>query len=150
MRYDELEGKCERCFSLPEEVFTGEKAWMDESLDETRILESAFIRVHEFLIQEVEKRKSELEKENYSAFKTEEYKLELSRTKHIRLLEEKLDRQEAKAKWEPTPEKRSAINRTKNEILKAREEFERELRKIRNSSSIRHKIDLFQVYAGRW
>ncbi|MCE9501066.1 MAG: DEAD/DEAH box helicase family protein [Leptospira sp.] len=102
--------------------------------------------VFEKLESIAEKKKETLKNNTLSIFKKEEYKVDVSHQKYIRQLEEKLMRQEAKHKWSPAPEKRAVINRTKNEIMKAREEHDRQVRKIRNASQIRHRAQLFQVY----
>ena len=78
----------------------------------------------------------------------EEFKIEVTSQKAIRQLQEKLNRQEAQEKWDPRPERKSVINRTKNEIMKTREDYEREMRKVRNGSTIHFRIELFQAYIG--
>ncbi|EMO25237.1 hypothetical protein LEP1GSC170_4269 [Leptospira interrogans serovar Bataviae str. HAI135] len=42
--------------------------------------------------------------------------------------------------------RKSAMNRTRNEIQKVKEDFDRELRKVRNGKTIQHRFQLFQVY----
>ncbi|HMZ58732.1 MAG TPA: ATP-dependent helicase, partial [Leptospiraceae bacterium] len=111
-------------------------------------LEYALIKTSEILKIDSEKRKDEIHKETVSLFRKEEYKLEKSEEKAIRQLEEKLDRQEAVSKWNPSADRGHVISRTKNEILKTRENFEKELRKIRSGSNIRISLELFQVYCG--
>ena len=74
--------------------------------------------------------------------------IEVTSQKAIRQLQEKLNRQEAQEKWDPRPERKSVINRTKNEIMKTREDYEREMRKVRNGSTIHFRIELFQAYIG--
>lgn len=111
-------------------------------------LEYALIKTSETLKIDSEKRKDEIHKETVSLFRKEEYKLEKSEEKAIRQLEEKLDRQEAVSKWNPSADRGHVISRTKNEILKTRENFEKELRKIRSGSNIRISLELFQVYCG--
>ena len=64
----------------------------------------------------------------------------------IRQLEEKLMRQEAAYKWDNRPEKKAVLHRTMKEIQKAKEEFEIEIRKIKNGARIQQKIELFQLY----
>ena len=92
--------------------------------------------------------KEELIKNTLSIFKKEEFKIEVTSQKAIRQLQEKLNRQEAQEKWDPRPERKSVINRTKNEIMKTREDYEREMRKVRNGSTIHFRIELFQAYIG--
>ncbi|HMV40898.1 MAG TPA: SNF2-related protein [Leptospiraceae bacterium] len=111
-------------------------------------VESGFIRCYEKLLNIVETRKDELVKNTLSIFKKEEFKIEVTSQKVIRQLQEKLNRQEAQEKWDPRPERKSVINRTKNEIMKVREDYEREIRKVRNGSTIHSRIELFQVYIG--
>lgn len=79
-------------------------------------------------------------------FQKEEFKIRTSNQNTLRQLEEKLMRQEAAFKWEGKPEKKSAMNRTRNEIQKVKEDFDRELRKVRNGKTIQHRFQLFQVY----
>ncbi|MEM7184710.1 MAG: hypothetical protein AAF518_27695, partial [Spirochaetota bacterium] len=96
----------------------------------------------------IESYKKKLNQETHSIFKKEEYKIELASKNHIRHLEEKLMRQEAKVKWEQKSENKAVTNRTKNEILKAKEEMEKKLREVKRGSQIKHQINLFQVYYG--
>ena len=119
----------------------------DNAKDKLNI-ESSFIRCYERLLQTVEKRKEELVKNTLSIFKKEEFKIEVTSQKVIRQLQEKLNRQEAQEKWDPRPERKAVINRTKNEIMKTREDYEREMRKVRNGSTIHFRIELFQTYIG--
>jgi SNF2 family DNA or RNA helicase len=115
--------------------------------DKTAI-EAALIRVSEQVEIDTEVHKEKLFEKTKSLFLREEYKMELTNQKTLRELHEKLDRQEAQLKWNLKPEKKSALSRTKNEILRKREEHELELRKIRNGSNINKKIELFQLYIG--
>ncbi|MBK7053568.1 MAG: DEAD/DEAH box helicase family protein [Leptospiraceae bacterium] len=119
----------------------------DKSSDRVRI-ESSFIKCYTKLLETVESRKEELIKNTLSIFKKEEFKIEVTSQKAIRQLQEKLNRQEAQEKWDPRPERKSVINRTKNEIMKTREDYEREMRKVRNGSTIHFRIELFQAYIG--
>ncbi len=114
----------------------------------TEIMERELISCYPKIERFVETKKEQLSSETLSIFQKEEYKIELSHQKTIRQLEEKLNRQEAALKWEAKPEKKAVVHRTKNEIAKIKENFEIELRKIRNGSKIHHSIDLFQVYIG--
>ncbi|MDZ4725181.1 MAG: SNF2-related protein [Leptospira sp.] len=109
-------------------------------------IETAFIQSYPQILKEVENRKEVLGKETLSIFQKEEYKVELSHQKMIRQLEEKLMRQEAAYKWDNRPEKKAVLHRTMKEIQKAKEEFEIEIRKIKNGARIQQKIELFQLY----
>ena len=120
---------------------------VDNAKDKLNI-ESSFIRCYERLLLTVENRKEELVKNTLSIFKKEEFKIEVTSQKVIRQLQEKLNRQEAQEKWDPRPERKAVINRTKNEIMKTREDYEREMRKVRNGSTIHFRIELFQTYIG--
>jgi ERCC4-related helicase len=102
--------------------------------------------INPLLDAKIEDRKDKLTQETNTLFLKEEYKIQASHQKNIRQLEEKLMRQEASYKWEGKPENKAVINRTKNEILRAKEDYERELQKVRSGSKIRHKKRLFQVY----
>ena len=111
-------------------------------------LENALLNIIPKLNEDVQVRKRDLEVQTEQLFLSEEYKIKLMNQKTIRHLKEKLDRQEANARWEPKPEKKAAVNRTKNEIQKANEEFYREMNKIQKERNIRTKYTLFQVYFG--
>lgn len=108
--------------------------------------ETNFISACEALDQAMEARKRELYEQTKDLFLKEEYKIRNSNQNTLRQLEEKLMRQEAAFKWEGKPEKKSAMNRTKNEIQKVKEDFEVELRKVRVGKDIRHRFELFQAY----
>ena len=90
--------------------------------------------------------KNQLENKTALLFQKEANKLELTTQKSVRMLKEKLDRQTARSLWEGKSDRSPAINRTKNEITKVNEEYERELRKIKNSSRITKSIEIFQIY----
>jgi superfamily II DNA or RNA helicase len=109
-------------------------------------IETAYIQSYSTVLSEVELRKEILRKETLSIFQKEEYKLELSHQKLMRQLEEKLMRQEAAFKWENRPEKKAALHRTMKEIQRGKEDYEIEIRRIKNGAKILHKIDLFQLY----
>ncbi|MBE7411358.1 MAG: SNF2-related protein [Leptospiraceae bacterium] len=129
------------------EIFQNTKIHEPIRIEPKKInIEKHFLQTRNFLESIAENRKQELEEETISIFKKEEYKLEISFKRQLRQLEEKLMRQEANFKWEPKPEKKSSINRTKNEIIRLHENFEKEKRKIRGGKTISYKIDLFQVY----
>ncbi len=129
---------------IPESVL--ENCIHIEDEEDLRKIEEGFVISYNLLFDLNETRKSELLKNTLSIFKKEEYKIEVSFKKNLRLFNEKLERQEANLKWDPKPEKKSAINRTKNEITKLKEENEREIRKIRNGYDIQTKTEIFQVY----
>lgn len=109
-------------------------------------LEENLIRTFISLDEIVESRKKELGDQTLDLFQKEEFKIRTSNQNTLRQLEEKLMRQEAAFKWEGKPEKKSAMNRTRNEIQKVKEDFDRELRKVRNGKTIEHRFQLFQVY----
>jgi superfamily II DNA or RNA helicase len=90
--------------------------------------------------------KNQLENKTALLFQKEANKLELTTQKSVRMLKEKLERQTARSLWEGKSDRSPAINRTKNEITKVNEEYERELRKIKNSSRITKSIEIFQIY----
>ncbi|ALO24645.1 DEAD/DEAH box helicase [Leptospira borgpetersenii] len=109
-------------------------------------LEESLIRTFLVLDEIVEFRKKELGDQTLDLFQKEEFKIRTSNQNTLRQLEEKLMRQEAAFKWEGKPEKKSAMNRTRNEIQKVKEDFDFELRKVRNGKTIQHRFQLFQVY----
>ena len=90
--------------------------------------------------------KNQLEDKTSLLFQKEANKLELTTQKLVRMLKEKLEIQTARSLWEGKSDKSPAINRTKNEITRVNEEYERELRKIKNSSRITKSIEVFQIY----
>ncbi|MBM9499928.1 DEAD/DEAH box helicase family protein [Leptospira sp. 201903071] len=108
--------------------------------------EENLIRTYLALDEIVESRKKQLGDQTLDLFQKEEFKIRTSNQNTLRQLEEKLMRQEAAFKWEGKPEKKSAMNRTRNEIQKVKEDFDRELRKVRNGKTIQHRFQLFQVY----
>ncbi|MCP5499071.1 MAG: DEAD/DEAH box helicase family protein [Leptospiraceae bacterium] len=151
LEYNREEKKAKKLGKFPEELrlVLQKETNLADSILEEKNFETELIHTLNLLEQKVEKRERELQDETLTMFKKEEYKIELSSKKNIRLLEEKLSRQEAQAKWDPEHDRRGLINRTKNEIQKAREEMERKLREVRNGSRIKHRFTLFQVYYGR-
>lgn len=151
MRYLHSNHKVESLDNFPDDLrewITGEPHIEEQAPGVQEILEGGFLYSLKALEREIAKTKNKLNKETHTIFKKEEYKVELSGKNHIRHLEEKLMRQEAKAKWEQKTENKSVINRTKNEILKARQDLDFKLKEIRRGSEIQHKINLFQVYYG--
>ncbi|TGL54185.1 DEAD/DEAH box helicase [Leptospira wolffii] len=108
--------------------------------------EKFFVLACEALESVVEGRKKELYEQTKDLFQKEEYKIRNSNQNTLRQLEEKLMRQEAAYKWEGKPEKKSAMNRTRNEIQKVKEDFEVELRKVKLGKEIHHRFELFQAY----
>lgn len=147
IEYDSETGITSELTSIPQTVLKApeEKVTEERYKNET---ETAFIKCYSQLQKIVDARAEKLTQSTLSVFKKEEYKIEATGNRLIRQLQEKLDRQEAKAKWDPKPEMKSVVNRTKNELIKAREEMDREIRKIRNAGTIKTKIELFQVYKG--
>ncbi|TGK06936.1 DEAD/DEAH box helicase [Leptospira semungkisensis] len=108
--------------------------------------EKLFIQASEALELVLEDRKKELYEQTKDLFQKEEYKIRNSNQNTLRQLEEKFMRQEAAFKWEGKPEKKSAMNRTRNEIQKVKEDFEVELRKVKVGKEIHHRFELFQAY----
>jgi ERCC4-related helicase len=131
---------------FPNELRDISHEYGEEAQDWNIVHRENYDSIMELVESEAERRKDELKSETNTIFLKEEYKIQGSHQKNIRQLEEKLMRQEASYKWEGKPENKSAINRTKNEILRAKEDFERELQKVRTGSKIKHKIQLFQIY----
>lgn len=110
------------------------------------IHETVYPSVIEFLKEKTQNRSQELKNETNNLFLKEEYKIRASHEKNLRQLEEKLMRQEAQWKWNEKPEMKSAIHRTKNEIWKAKEEYQKEIQKMHSESKIRTYQELLQVY----
>lgn len=131
---------------LPQEVRGLPHILDEEDEDKKETFNQAMQTIQPMLDIRIERRKDELTQETNTLFLKEEYKIQASHQKNIRQLEEKLMRQEASYKWEGKPENKAIINRTKNEILRAKEDYERELQKVRSGSKIRHTKRLFQVY----
>nr|PJZ91339.1 RNA helicase [Leptospira ellisii] len=107
--------------------------------------EENLIRTFLALDEIVESRKKELGDQTLDLFQKEEFKIRTSNQNTLRQLEEKLMRQEAAFKWEGKPEKKSAMNRTRNEIQKVKEDFDRELRTGRTGNPIHHRFQRCQV-----
>ena len=82
----------------------------------------------------------------HSAFKGEEYKLEISYRKKIRMLEEKRDRQKLRYGQNPKPENRAAITRTENELIQAETDLQYHLTRVRQAGRIEPELELLQVY----
>ncbi|MCB1179242.1 MAG: DEAD/DEAH box helicase family protein [Leptospiraceae bacterium] len=147
--YNFFTGKASRLSGLPYSIkFYSDAENSEEDDLPLQLVETALLEIYERVEIDSEIQKEELARQTKGLFKKEEYKIELTNEKTLRQLKEKLDRQEAQSLWEGKPERKSVINRTKNEIIKAREEFDRELRKIRSGSKIVKSIELFQVYLG--
>ena len=146
IEYDHLENKLTKLSGIPEEIRKSHGSYEDEpNLSEVG---SVLLEAYEYLETIIAKRREELSEQTSSLFQKEMYKIELTNQKTLRQLKEKLDRQEAQSLWEGKPERKSAINRTRNEIMKVRESFDREVRKIKHGSIINVHIELFQVYIG--
>jgi ERCC4-related helicase len=144
--YDRITGAVEFLDGIPRELRNLPHNTELLSGDWTSIFEKAELSIRDTFDTRIESRKNELTSETTTLFLKEEYKIQASHQKNIRQLEEKLMRQEASFKWEGKPENKSTINRTKNDILRAKEDYERELQKIRSGSRINHVKRLFQVY----
>lgn len=145
--FDKNSLEVEKLDSIPQEIkdFTD---FVYNRSSEQFVLETGFIHTYRVCESDAESRRNALEKETRDLFQKEEFKLELSSQKSLRMLKEKLDRQEAQSLWSKVGDNRSAISRTKNEIQKKQEEYERELRKIKNGSKITKSVSLFQIYIG--
>ncbi|AXR59786.1 DEAD/DEAH box helicase [Leptospira mayottensis] len=144
-------GSVRQIEELPEELRKSHslsKSFVSESshVELPTHLEENLIRTFLVLDEIVEFRKKELGDQTLDLFQKEEFKIRTSNQNTLRQLEEKLMRQEAAFKWEGKPEKKSAMNRTRNEIQKVKEDFDLELRKVRNGKTIQHRFQLFQVY----
>jgi superfamily II DNA or RNA helicase len=148
LEYDSAIDMVSELNSIPSQIQENIIATNQNKPDNSLRIESSFIRCYAKLLETVELRKEELIKNTLSIFKKEEFKIEVTSQKVIRQLQEKLNRQEAQEKWDPRPERKSVVNRTKNEIMKTREDYEREMRKVRNGSTIHFRIELFQTYVG--
>ena len=147
LEYDSSNEKVSELSSVPAFIYSNTHK-INSDQEQFAIMETAFLKVLKRAEELADKRKKELIQNTLTIFKKEEFKIEVNTQKTLRLLQEKLDRQEAQYKWEPKVEKKSAINRTKNEIIKVREESEREIRKIRNASTIQTNMQVFQIYIG--
>ncbi len=146
--YYEYETQSQTALQIPElptELRSPEQGISSSYLDRN-LVEVGLIHCYHACEKEAEKYKLNLEKKTHSLFEKEVFKLELTTQKSLRMLREKLDRQEAKFQWEGRVEGKSALNRTKNEISKLQEEHQKELRKIQNSQKITKSIELFQIY----
>ncbi|XDD50481.1 DEAD/DEAH box helicase [Leptospira sp. WS92.C1] len=141
-------GAVKQIEELPDELRDSHSRFKthDENRELPAKLEESLIRTFLALDEIVESRKKKLGEQTLDLFQKEEFKIRTSNQNTLRQLEEKLMRQEAAFKWEGKPEKKSAMNRTRNEIQKVKEDFDRELRKVRNGKTIQHRFQLFQVY----
>ncbi|MBM9577582.1 DEAD/DEAH box helicase family protein [Leptospira sp. 201903070] len=141
-------GSIKQISELPEELrnFDSNPKTGEREIELPSRFEENLIRTYLALDEIVESRKKQLGDQTLDLFQKEEFKIRTSNQNTLRQLEEKLMRQEAAFKWEGKPEKKSAMNRTRNEIQKVKEDFDRELRKVRNGKTIQHRFQLFQVY----
>lgn len=98
------------------------------------------------LRKEVEKIAEELKEQLHPVFKKEEYKLEISFGKKLRLLQEKKDIEKMKFSQNPVPERKARLTRTENLILKARQELDLQLEEIRRQSRMKLQIRPLQIY----
>jgi ERCC4-related helicase len=144
--YDSVTKKFNKINEFPESLRNLSHEYILESEQFKVTFESIKDLAQENLNDIAELRKQKLGDETNPIFLKEEYKIQISHQKNIRQLEEKLMRQEASFKWEGKSENKSIINRTKNEILRAKEDYERELQKVRSGSRIKHRAQLLQVY----
>jgi hypothetical protein len=139
-------GKIENLDEFPNECRNLPHNFDLENMNWNELFQSSIGNIYQYLQEAIDLRKQKLGDETNPIFLKEEYKIQVSHQKNIRQMEEKLMRQEASFKWEGKPENKSILNRTKNEILRAKEEYERELQKVRSGSRIQHRIKLLQVY----
>jgi superfamily II DNA or RNA helicase len=139
-------GKIENLDEFPNECRNLPHNFDLENMNWNELFQSSIGNTYQYLQEAIDLRKQKLGDETNPIFLKEEYKIQVSHQKNIRQMEEKLMRQEASFKWEGKPENKSILNRTKNEILRAKEEYERELQKVRSGSRIQHRIKLLQVY----
>ena len=109
-------------------------------------LMSLLRRSEVLLRKEVEAIASELKEQLHPVFKKEEYKLEISYGKKLRILEEKKDIERMKFSQNPVPERKARLTRAENLILKARQEMELQLEEIRRQSSMKLQIRPIQIY----
>ncbi|MCB1170587.1 MAG: DEAD/DEAH box helicase family protein [Leptospiraceae bacterium] len=98
------------------------------------------------LRKEVETIAQELKEELHPIFKKEEYKLEISYGKKLRMLEEKKDIEKMKYSQNPAPERKARLTRAENLILKARQEMEIQMEEIRRKSNMKLQIRPLQIY----
>ncbi len=94
----------------------------------------------------ITKRKEELTKESDPLLWKEENKINISYQKSIHHLESKLQVVEAKSKWEGKIDNKSSINRLKNDIIRLREEQDKEIRKVKREMNIQTQFELIQIY----
>jgi len=143
--YHRKTGEIEFLEEWPTELKEKNHLCSAESENWNLVFNEIYEQVRQTLEKRIELRKQELIQKTNPLFLKEEYKIQASYQKYIRELEEKLMRLEARFKWEGKTENKSVIKRTKNELLRTNEEFERELQKIRSATKIDHFIRLMQV-----
>ncbi|MBX7059046.1 MAG: DEAD/DEAH box helicase family protein [Leptospirales bacterium] len=98
------------------------------------------------ILKDAEGRAEKLKDALHPVFKREEYKLEISYGKKIRQLEERLDRARLKLRQNQAVAQRSQVTRLENELLRARQERERRVLRVRRDSRVDAELELLQVY----
>jgi len=111
-----------------------------EAIEKARTVSEAALQI------EVDSRAEKLKERTHSVFKKEEYKLEISYGKKLRQIDEKRDRHKLAYRMNPTSETRAVLTRTENEFMKAKQEMEEHIRKVRSESRIETRLQLLQVY----
>ncbi len=110
------------------------------------VLEERTTRARSIVLAKAEERAREVTDSLHGQFKGEEYKLEISFRKKIRLLEEKKGRQKMRYGQNPRPEVRAAITRTENELIQAQTELQYHLTRVRQAGQIEPELELLQIY----
>lgn len=109
-------------------------------------LRTAYETARERIRGLAEGRARDLTESLHRQFKGEEYKLEISFRKKIRLLEEKRDRQKLRYSQNPKRELRAVITRIENELIQAETELHYHLTRVRQSGRIEPELELLQIY----
>ncbi|MCB1165215.1 MAG: DEAD/DEAH box helicase family protein [Leptospiraceae bacterium] len=130
-------------FRLPKKAFS---QIASDSADAMESIRPALRRAELLLRSEAEQIAKELKEELHPVFKKEEYKIEISYGKKLRLLEEKKDIEKMKYNQNPAPERKARLTRTENLILKARQEMDLQMEEIRRQSRMKLDIRPLQVY----
>lgn len=113
---------------------------------QTGELERAAKRAAVFASKEAAKRAGKLRDELHPIFKKEEYKIEISYGKRIRLLHEQLDRRRMRLRQSVRAEYRAAVTRTENELSRVKRELDVRLESIRRESRVDCSCELLQAY----
>ena len=140
-RSQEFSGNRTRA-SAPTNESAGVKTFTERNIKEDPMLDRAV----KLLQKEGEERAHKLKDRLHTIFKKEEYTKEISYGKKIRRLEEKLDRQKMRYRTDPRTAFQAAVTRTENELLRARQERETALNKIRMESNIEVRLEILQIF----